>query len=70
VWPSSWISPAAYTTVAASITAPAGKGLPVSQHTVRGRIRGIVIFLRADSGMPYAEYPFRPVTRVRYQDAA
>ena len=31
-------------------------------------IREFVAYLRAPSGMPYAEYPFRPTTRVRYQD--
>jgi len=32
-------------------------------------IREFVASLRAIPGMPYAEYPFRPRTRVRYQDA-
>jgi hypothetical protein len=35
---------------------------------IRNVIRFVEI-LRRDSGMPYAEFPFRPLTRVRYQDA-
>jgi hypothetical protein len=39
----------------------------MKMHPFRS-IREFVASLRVEPGMPYAEYPFRPSTRVRYQD--
>ncbi len=33
-------------------------------------VRQFVASLRREPGMPYAEFPFRPITCVRYQDVA
>lgn len=39
----------------------------MSTHSFIHRFRESISLYFRDPGMPYAEYPFRPVTRVRHQ---